>query len=134
MTTIYRAGGVKSDTPVGFRSGWAQVNSDAYVTLKDGAGNNFVVSSGKTFYIGYIKYVGIGGRGPYSLAYDNDGAGTGLKIILALLYGPTLDDPQVYMTYPSEIECVIPVPSGKYLRFSGSSIYTGWIFVNGQEI
>ena len=131
MTTIYRAGGVKSDTPAGFRSGWVANINDVRTVLKDNQGADFKVSPGKTFYIGKIYFQGTGGSF-FILAYDDDGAGTNEVILLVSTqyewvspcYAPA-----------QEYDCVIPVPAGKYItcRSSGAS---GFIFVMlfGQEV
>jgi len=134
MTTIYKAGGVKSDTPVGFRIASADVTQTTRTVLKDGNGEPFVVSTGKTFYIGTIVASSTYGMGGVWLYYDDDGAGTNEKLICVVPYGwfnPSDKGPGSQYT----IECVIPVPSGKYLtgksRFE--AIYQS-VFVCGQEI
>ena len=130
MTTIYKAGGVKSDTPAGFRIASALVNSTDRVILKDETGANFQVSAGKTFYIGIITWL------VYPLLYtalmcDDDGAGTNEKIIVLLpgsRYGTD------YLALPQSIECVFGVPTGKYLTAKVQTQANGYIIVNGQEV
>lgn len=130
MTTIYKSGGIKSTTPVGFRVGSGRFLSTGPWTLTDGTGANFIVTVGKTFYIGYI----ICSMNPTAVAatliYDDDGAGRNIKTLLSLM--PWVDAGS--NAIPVTIECVIPVPSGKYLRISGALGTYNSIFVCGQEI
>ena len=134
MTTIYKAGGVKSDTPVGFRIASADVTSTTRTVLNDGNGQPFVVSAGKTFYIGTIVASSHYGMGGVWLYYDDDGAGTNEKLICVVPYvwfDSNVKGPGSQYT----IECVIPVPSGKHL--TGKSAYSAIlqaVFVCGQEI
>jgi len=130
MTTIYKAGGVKSDTPAGFRVASAQINSTTRVKLKDGTGADFKVSAGKTFYIGYIYWTIANGMF-LTLMYDDDGAGaneTNLIIIPMFEYSTDYDH------VPQVIECVIAVPAGKYLTGKVSAATSGYVVINGQEI
>ena len=132
MTTIFKAGGVKSDTPAGFRTAWAIVNAEAGVTFTDNLGQPFVVTAGKTFYVGTISYSGQR-QNYWYLGYDNDGAGTG-KVLCGLF---STDWPVQALDISSFIteDVVIPIPSGKYLRGypSGAGI-TFKVMMVGQEV
>jgi len=130
VTTIYKAGGVKSDTPTGFRIASALVNSINRVILKDETGANFQVSAGKTFYIGIITWLAYTNRYT-ALMCDDDGAGTNEKIIVLLpdsLFGTD------FCVLPQSIECVFGVPTGKYLTAKMQTQADGYIIVNGQEV
>jgi len=132
MTTIYRAGGVKSDTSAGFRTAWAVVGPVAGVTFTDNLGQPFVVTAGKTYYIGTVFYSGYR-QSIWYLGYDNDGAGTG-KVLCGLF---ATDWPVQAVDASSSItaEVVIPVPSGKYLRgYSDSASYWFRVTMVGQEV
>ena len=132
MTTIYRAGGVKSDTPAGFRTAWAVVNAAAGVTFTDNLGQPFKVTAGKTFWIGTISYMGYR-QNRWFLGYDDDGAGAG-KVLCGLF--PT-DWPVQAIDWSEviTIEVVIPIPSGKYLRgYIDGSGYTFYVMMVGQEV
>ena len=134
MATIYRAGGVKSDTPVGFRIASADVTATTRTVLNDENGQPFVVSAGKTFYIGMIVASSNYSMGGVWLYYDDDGAGTNEKTICVVPY--VWFDVSLKGTGSQyTIECVLPVPGGKHL--TGKSRYSGIfqaVFVCGQEI
>ena len=132
MTTIFKAGGVKSDTPAGFRTAWAMVTAATGVTFTDNLGQPFVVTAGKTFYVGTISYIGQRANYWY-LGYDNDQAGTG-KVVCGLFYTdwpePTLD----ISSYIIE-DVVIPIPSGKYLRgYASGADVAFYVMMVGQEV
>ena len=130
MTTIYKAGGVKSDTPVGFRLAFAIVSGTTRVIMKDETGADFQVTAGKTFYIGFIHWMGFGGVN-IILRYDDDGAGTNERQIVWL---PKLLMSPEGVFYDRTIDCVIGVAAGKYLTASADVAGSGIVIVNGQEV
>lgn len=135
MTTVYRAGGVKSDTPTGFRVGSCFCNSASRTKLKDGAETDFVVNAGKTFYIGLITYLPLPYQNSdkyYVLMYDDDGTGTNEKDI-AILPGSIVQTSGSIVA--TQIECCISVPANKYItvRCADAGYFVS-IMINGQEV
>jgi hypothetical protein len=131
MTSGYKAGGVVSDTPTGFRAGSVATLVTTRAKLKDSNGADFIVTNGKTFYIGKIvadcsvNCTGV-------LMYDDDGAGTNEKVIANL---PMTDNGGSTADFKCDINCVIPVPSNKYITAKNAAgTYIITIFINGQEI
>ena len=131
MTTIYRAGGVKSDTPAGFRVGSSGRAVNVRVILKDNLGVNFQVSPGKTFYIGKIYWEGSNGA-YFTLAYDDDGAGANEVVLMT---STRFQFAQSYYAPAQEYDCVIPVPANKYITVRSDNASNAiFLLLIGQEV
>ena len=131
MTTIYRAGGVKSDTPAGFRVASGSAQTITRAALNDNAGVPFVVTAGKTFYIGHVTWW-ISSSSYWYLMYDNDGNGTN-EVIVARF--PNIQVLTGALNLPFKMDCMIPIPAGQHLtaKTQSASIEVD-VILFGQEV
>jgi len=138
LETVYRIGSYLSDLVTGIKSLYASVDAAGNYDTFEERGSDYVVPTGKKFYITRISYTGKYNAGGIEIGYGDTGVGNSASAPtnFVSLTGANAATKSVFATeahLPKQFDCWFEVPAGKYPCLHANTTADGACVVEGVE-